>query len=109
MTAPTNDLFVAAIDFGNTFSGYAFASRNDVENDPSKIHTPLWIASSGSLISSKTSTTILLNINAQVVAFGFDAESKYTELLKNGEDENYFYFCHFKMMLYKHAKAKVYE
>lgn len=46
-------------------------------------------------------------MDAQVVAFGSDAESNYADLLEEGEGEDYFYFPHFKMMLYDHAKTKV--
>lgn len=100
---------MAAIDLGSTFSGYAFALRADVENDPLKSHIPRWQASNGSLISSKTPSIVLLDNGAQLVAFGFEAESKYAELLENGQGEDYFYFPHFRMMLYGHVKTKVYD
>lgn len=32
-----NELFVAAIDFGTTYSGYAFSARNDFDSDPTKV------------------------------------------------------------------------
>lgn len=99
----SNTLLVAAIELGSTFSGYAFAWRAD----PLKSHIPLWQASNGSLISSKTPSTVLLDNSAQLVAFGFEAESKYAELLVDGRGEDYFYFPHFKMMLYGHVKTKV--
>ena len=28
---------VAAIDFGTTYSGYAFSSKNDYDEDPTKV------------------------------------------------------------------------
>lgn len=104
----SNALLVAAIDLGNTFSGYAFSTRTDVDKDPLKSHIPRWQASNGSLISSKIPSTGLLNNGAQFVAFGFEAESIYAELLEDGKGEDYFYFPHFKMMLYGHVKTKVY-
>lgn len=103
----SNDLLVAAIDLGNTFSGYAFATRADVNDDPLRSHTPHWYASNSTLISSKTPSTVLLNKREQLVAFGYEAESKYAELLENEEGENYYYFPKFKMMLYDHVKIKV--
>lgn len=98
---------MAAIDLGSTFSGYAFAWRADVKNDPLKIHIYHWQASNGNFISSKTPSTVLLNKDAQLVAFGFQAECKYAYLSENGEGDDYFYFPHFKMMLYGHVKTKV--
>lgn len=106
MATQTDVLLVAAIDFGTTFSGYAFAMTND---DPLRIHVPFWQSSNACSIFRKTSSTVLLNKNTQFVAFGFDAESKYAELSEDGKGEDYFYFHHFKMMLYNHAKTEVRE
>lgn len=103
----TNKLLIAAIDFGTTFSGYAFAWRSELQNDPSRIRIPNWCSSNGSFVSYKTSSTVLLNRYKQLVDFGFDAESKYTYLLEDGEHEDYFYVRHFKMILYDHAKTEV--
>lgn len=101
----SNAFVVAAIDLGNTFSGYAFATRNDFEKNPFRIHVPTCCDSKS--ISYKTKSTVLINMDAQVVAFGSDADSNYADLLEEGEGEDYFYFPHFKMMLYDHAKTKV--
>lgn len=49
----TNKLIVAAIDFGTTFSGYAFSFRHDFETDPYKIQANNWIG--GGHISQKVS------------------------------------------------------
>lgn len=105
----SNALLVAAIDLGSTFSGYAFATRNDVEKDLLKSRVPYWCSPEESFISQKTPSTVLLDKDVQLVAFGFEAESKYKYLLENEEGENYFYFPHFKMMLNDQVKTKVYE
>lgn len=80
--ALSNDLLVAAIDLGNTFSGYAFATRAEVNDDPLRSHIPHWHAPNS--ISFKTPSTVLLYKGVQLVAFGFEAESKYAELLETG-------------------------
>lgn len=105
----TNKLLIAAIDFGTTFSGYAFAWISELQEDPSpsRIHINNWWASNRSFVSYKTSSTVLLNRYKQLVDFGFDAESKYAYLLEVGEHEDYFYVRHFKMILYDHAKTEV--
>lgn len=100
-------LFLAAIDFGTTFSGYAFAARGELQDDLSKIYVPHWRSSDGSLISYKTPTTVLLDKDEKLVDFGFDAETTYAELSENGEHEDYFYFRRFKMMLYDQVRTKV--
>ena len=101
------NLWVAAIDFGTTFSGYAFGSREELENDPTKIFAPVWQAADGGLISSKTPTTVLLDNDENLVEFGFDAETAYSELSENGEHEDHYYFRRFKMMLYDKVRTSV--
>ena len=47
----SNKLLVAAIDFGTTYSGYAFSFRHDYERDPLKISTnTAWSSSAGKVI-----------------------------------------------------------
>ena len=94
-----NNRWIAAIDFGTTFSGYAFGSREELENDPTKIFVPVWQDADGGHFSHKTPTTVLLDNERNFVSFGFDAETEYSELSENDEHEDYYYFCQFKMML----------
>ena len=61
MASSFNYIAVAAIDFGTTFSGYAFATINDLKKDPTKTFAPNWHAADGGLVSSKTPTTVLLD------------------------------------------------
>lgn len=98
---------VAAIDIGTTFSGYAFAMRDELEKDSSKIFAPHWHASDGSFISHKTPTTVLFDKNKKLVDFGFDAKTTYAELSENWKHKDYFYFRRLKMMLYNHVRTKV--
>lgn len=37
-----NKLFVAAIDFGTTYSGYAFDIIKDLIDDPESVYCPQW-------------------------------------------------------------------
>ncbi|CAG2226933.1 unnamed protein product [Mytilus edulis] len=58
----SNYLYVAAIDFGTTYSGYAFSSRTDFKRDPLEIHAnQSWNAGSTQLASLKTPTCLLLD------------------------------------------------
>lgn len=94
-------LFVAAIDFGTTYSGYAFSSKDDWEKEPLKIHANVWNAGTKSLLSTKAPTTLLLSPNKQFLAFGYDAETKYTDLAEDEDDfGSYYYFNCFKMLLH---------
>ncbi|XP_069130149.1 heat shock 70 kDa protein 12A-like [Argopecten irradians] len=92
---------VAAIDFGTTFSGYAytFVSNRDV------IYTNKnWGQTQGFLLH-KTPTSLLLKPDGQFEAFGFEAVSKYNDLSEE-EAAEYYYFDRFKMNLYDNKELK---
>lgn len=92
-----NRLFVVAIDFGTTYSGYAFSSRSEYLIEKTNIHSPVW--NSGQLLSYKSPTILLLNKEKQFVNFGYDAEYCYSGMTEENRKEHY-YFHRFKMMLY---------
>ncbi|KAK3602415.1 hypothetical protein CHS0354_027193 [Potamilus streckersoni] len=94
-------MLVAAIDFGTTFSGYAFSFRSDFLQDPLKIHANHWTTGSGSNVSQKTSTCVLFKPNKAFHSFGFEAEDKYSELALEEQHSDWYYFRRFKMVLYK--------
>lgn len=112
---------VAAIDFGTTYSGFAFSWKFDwskvqvIEN------------CSGNFLSMKVPTSLLLNPNKTFAAFGLQADINYTEMAEkndsdsdsdsenNGEKKpnedykKYYYFHRFKMLLHEnkvHAMLK---
>ena len=91
---------VCAIDFGTTFSGYAFSSQEEYDHDPLNIAVPIWDTPPSVQISYKTLTTLLLNKDQNFVAFGYEAESKYAELVDNERNGEYIYIRRFKMLLY---------
>ena len=102
-------LFVAAIDFGTTYSGFAFSQRSSWEN----VH--FQTCSSGDFLSQKEPTVLLLNPDKSFKAFGYNAETTYMEMTKQRNlesditskekpEENwkkYYYFSRFKMLLYE--------
>lgn len=98
-------LFVAAIDFGTTYSGYAFSTKSQ----PNSIYTCDWKKSS--LLSYKAPTSVLLNHNKEFLAFGYDAESRYMSSLENDSDDDdsgeekdaVYYFRRFKMALHNES------
>lgn len=95
---PDSKLFVCAIDFGTTYSGYASSTRQDVGD----IFCPNWNSASTctTLISHKAPTTVLLDAKQNFVAFGYDAETKFLEFAEEEEANNLYYFRRFKMILY---------
>ncbi|XP_045161656.2 heat shock 70 kDa protein 12B-like [Mercenaria mercenaria] len=91
-------LISAALDFGTTYSGYAFSFRDR----PNDIHTnPSWVAGSEKLISLKCPTSVLLKPNKEFHSFGFEAENKYADLAEEDEHHNWYLFRRFKMSLYE--------
>ncbi|XP_052792382.1 heat shock 70 kDa protein 12B-like [Mya arenaria] len=94
-------LQVAAIDFGTTYSGYAFSFRSDFLDDPLKVNTNQWQAGGGRATSLKTSSCILFNPRGEFDSFGFEAEDRYAELALEDDHKDWFYFKRFKMLLYE--------
>lgn len=97
---------MAAIDFGTTFSGYAYSSRHDFQIDPMKVTMKTWVDPTSSMIYKKTSTCILFTKEKKFSKFGFDAEAKYLDLLldddtTNDKAKDWYFFRRFKMALYE--------
>ncbi|CAF2048753.1 unnamed protein product [Rotaria magnacalcarata] len=93
---PNSHFVVVAIDFGTTFSGYAFAFTRDIDsilmmrkvdgNDPG-------------VINQKTPTTILLTPNLEFHSFGFFARDYFHDLDLD-EAKRWLFFEKFKMHLH---------
>jgi len=80
-TDTRDKLVVAAIDFGTTYSGYAFSFKSDYNQDKLKIFTnSQWSCGEKVVTSYKTPTSLLLDGSLQFVAFGHEAERRYMEM-----------------------------
>ncbi|WAR12108.1 HS12A-like protein [Mya arenaria] len=71
----TDHLLVAAIDFGTTFTGYAFSTKNILDD---RINCSSFQAEG--FKSEKAPTCVLLNSDETFNAFGYDAQTKYADL-----------------------------
>lgn len=82
-------LYVCALDFGSTYSCFAFSSVNDV----SEITVPACIAglSEPRIVSYKIPTSLLLDHSKNFLAFGYEAESRYADFELDGDHIDYFY------------------
>lgn len=96
-----NYLIVAAIDFGTTYSGYAFSTRHDFQRDPTNATLRQWVDPSSNMVYNKTSTCILFTEEKLFHSFGFEAEAKYLDLLLDNKQKNWYFFRKFKMSLYE--------
>ncbi|PWA31163.1 hypothetical protein CCH79_00003006, partial [Gambusia affinis] len=88
--------YIISIDFGTTYSGYAFSlTSREEEVDP---HVKFWGEEVG-LETPKTPTCILFDEHQQFVSFGYKAKNTY--LKTSGKDGRaMFFFDCFKMSLY---------
>ena len=69
-----SDLLVVAIDFGTTYSGYAFQFKHEYKaEDPIQITAPqCWNDGKRHIVSMKTPTSILLKEDKTIDSFGFE-------------------------------------
>ncbi|KAH3842748.1 hypothetical protein DPMN_116252 [Dreissena polymorpha] len=106
INAKHNMIMVAAIDFGTTYSGYAFSLKSDYDTDPTKIFLNQgWIAGGASICTYKAPTVALFDNNKQFKSFGYEAEDAYSELALDNEHEDWYYFSRFKMRLHFDEKV----
>lgn len=97
--------FVAAIDLGTTYSGFAFSKKNSWTD----VQCSKWC--NGSIMSNKTPTVLLLNPDQSFLAFGYEAENLISEQIDDLDlDEGrktlkykkeYYYFHRFKMLVFE--------
>ena len=91
-------LATVAIDFGTTYSGFAF-SFNKEQGDDSIFMNRDWVNEQGHR-TSKTPTCLLLKPDQSFDSFGYKAVEMYTSLKSLSEEKEYFFFQHFKMFLH---------
>lgn len=95
-----NALVVLAIDFGTTYSGYAYSFLSEYKEDHTKIYSnTVWKSGEG-LQTSKTPTVILFNKDKKFDSFGYAAETKYKTLQEDDKADGWRFFRLFKMSLY---------
>ena len=90
-------VLVAALEIGTTNASFALSFGNDFTRDP--LNMRCFVCHSPEL-SFKTPTCILLDTKKQCVAFGYDAENRYTELVMDEEQDDYYFFDRFTMSLH---------
>ncbi|XP_077498368.1 heat shock 70 kDa protein 12A-like isoform X2 [Amblyomma americanum] len=87
---------VVAIDFGTTYSGYAFSFTRDPDN----VHMMRkWEGGDPGVVNEKTPTTLLLNPDGEFHSFGYTARDVYHDLDAQ-EAKRWMFFEKFKMALH---------
>ena len=87
--------FVAAIDFGTTFTGLAFASYPHGKHN---VALNKWNGHEG--VEVKAPTAVLFHSSGEFASFGFEAVREYYEKGDREKLDCYF-FKHFKMELHQ--------
>ncbi|XP_053373616.1 heat shock 70 kDa protein 12A-like [Mercenaria mercenaria] len=98
-TRKSGHLIVAAIDFGTTYSGYAYSFKDHYQRNPLQIFSHSWTDGHG-LFTTKGPTLVLFDKNGDFNAFGYEAEEKYAQLSSSDKHTGWKYFRHFKMTLH---------
>lgn len=94
----SDPLLVIAIDFGATYSGYAFSFKADKEKILTKTH-------GYTLCDDRMPTIVLLNPDKTFNSFGYEAQGTYSKL---GEiKQTYFYCENFKIAFYDSKQEDV--
>ncbi|VDI28078.1 Hypothetical predicted protein [Mytilus galloprovincialis] len=95
-------LHVAAIDFGTTYSGYAFSVSppHTKLKDVDILSNQVWNSGTAEVASLKTPTCLLLTKERDLVAFGYEAEEQYADIIMDRNADDYYFFHRFKMNLH---------
>lgn len=89
---------VVAIDFGTSYSGFAFSFNKGQEKDAIFMNKD-WTNEQNSR-TSKTPTCLLLAPDYTFHSFGYEAMENYAQFQNEEEEKEYFFFKHFKMALH---------
>ena len=89
---------VVAIDFGTSYSGFAFSFNSGKEKDAIFMNRD-WTNEQGGR-TSKAPTCLLLTPDLEFHSFGYEAMENYAQLQYDQEEKDYFFFQHFKMALH---------
>ena len=98
VTSGATYIAVVAIDFGTTFSGFAFAFNH--KDGEKGIHMNKEWGTDQGYATMKAPTCLLLNPNKSFNSFGYEAQDRFAEL-EEEEAREYYYFEKFKMVLHK--------
>ena len=95
-------LIVGALDFGTSYSGYAYS----YSREPTKVFTRQWYSSTRGITVEKTPTCILFDKNKTFKAFGFKAEEDYGVHFDEGKGSDWCFFKGYKLDLYDEMYLK---
>ena len=89
---------VVGMEFGITYSGYAFSFKHNWSNTSFTRSNESWRQ------RFKIPSVLLLSNKTEFVDFGFDAEDKYASFKDNGTDKDYYLFKGFGRIFYNRVR-----
>ncbi|XP_069123377.1 heat shock 70 kDa protein 12A-like [Argopecten irradians] len=97
---------VVAIDFGTSYSGYAFSFRSEFKksNESREIFRNSWSSGMAGNLSLKAPTVALFDPNKEFHSFGYEAQKQFSNLTEYKEHKEWYYFSKFKMQLFDKMK-----
>lgn len=101
MSVQDDGIIVVAIDFGTTYSGWAFSIRDRYQQNHLDTQTRKDWESGDGLRTPKVPTCILFDKDDKFACFGYEAEDMYSELLAEDKADGWKYFSRFKMSLFR--------
>ena len=96
---------VVAIDFGTTYTGFAFSKYHEDGNQ--NVYSNKEWGSAQGFRAIKAPTCILLNPQKEFEAFGFEAAEKYAQMQNSDEAKKFYFFDRFKMMLHDKEVSRI--
>lgn len=89
---------IIALDFGTTYSGYAYLSKSKFTRNPLKIRVnQAWKSGYRQFLTLKTPTCVLLDIKKEFKCFGYDAENEYGDKCMDDIHNDYYFFRGFNI------------
>ena len=98
-------LATVAIDFGTTFSGFAFSFNTKRDSTDAIFMNKEWGIEQGCR-TQKAPTCLLLKPDKSFDSFGYEAQEKYANEIPVEEQKKYYYFERFKMKLHSNKVCK---
>ncbi|XP_052807091.1 heat shock 70 kDa protein 12A-like [Mya arenaria] len=95
---------VAAIDFGTTYSGYAYSFPDLNKTDPFKIYANADWTDGSRMLTPKAPTVVLFDKARRFHSFGYNAETKYNDLAYEDEHKGWRYFRRFRTTIFQNNR-----
>ncbi|XP_061184484.1 heat shock 70 kDa protein 12A-like [Saccostrea echinata] len=95
---------VVAFDIGTSYSGYAYCDRKEINTKSISLNQ--WTGNMVPDPKAKAPTTVLVSKNKSFHSFGYEAEEFYAQQVCKKNNEDWYRFRNFKMVLYRETNVQ---